>query len=146
MNKKLLICGLVAATLVVTACVKKKAPKEEETQTSEVASQPAEQFQSLESVEQPQNNVEIPTHIEAAPSNNSESHTTAQADITKTPDNVETDVKPTPAKPEAKPAKAEVVKETAEPMPKSTTKSTNSQSEADAIAAAMAAAAPALKN
>ena len=41
MNKKLLICGLVATALLVTTCVKKKAPQEEETQTAEVASQPA---------------------------------------------------------------------------------------------------------
>ena len=30
MNKKLLICGAIAAGLLLTACVKKEAPKEDE--------------------------------------------------------------------------------------------------------------------
>ncbi len=144
MNKKLLICGLVATALLVTACVKKKAPQEEETQTAEVASQPAAQFESLTSVEPQQpSQVEIPTHVEAEPVKRTPE---AQANIINTPDNAATEVKPVVAKPEAKPAKADVVKETAEPTRQTSTKSSTSQSEADAIAAAMAAAAPALKN
>lgn len=144
MNKKLLICGLVATALLVTACVKKKAPQEEETQTAEVASQPTAQFESLKSVEQEQpTQVEIPTHVEAEPVRHNPE---VQPNIINTPDNAATEVKPVVAKPEPKPAKADVVKETAEPTRQTSTKSSTSQSEADAIAAAMAAAAPALKN
>ena len=36
MNKKLLICGAIAAGLLLTACVKKEAPKEDEQEQVEV--------------------------------------------------------------------------------------------------------------
>ena len=64
-NKKLLICAAIAAGLLLTACVKKETPKEEDQEQVETAAsetQPAEpaKFESLESTE-PQ---EIPTQVE----------------------------------------------------------------------------------
>ncbi len=55
-NKKLLICAAIAAGLLLTACVKKETPKEEEQDKVETAvsePQPAKpaKFESLESVD-----------------------------------------------------------------------------------------------
>ena len=67
MNKKLLICGAIAAGLLLTACVKKEAPKEDEseqaatTQQTEQVTEPV-QAEPLPPVESEQ--VEIPTHVE----------------------------------------------------------------------------------
>ena len=46
MNKKLLICGAIAAGLLLTACVKKEAPKEDEQEQVEVVT--TEQQQTVE--------------------------------------------------------------------------------------------------
>ncbi len=55
-NKKLLICAAIAAGLLLTACVKKETPKEEEqdkveTAVSEPQPQKPAKFESLESVD-----------------------------------------------------------------------------------------------
>ena len=61
-NKKLLICAALATGLLLTACVKKEEPKNEEqseqaseAQTTQAASQPeqTQEFQPLESVDKP---------------------------------------------------------------------------------------------
>jgi len=39
MNKKLLICGAIAAGLLLTACVKKEAPKEDESEQAATTQQ-----------------------------------------------------------------------------------------------------------
>ncbi len=55
-NKKLLICAAIAAGLLLTACVKKETPKEEEqdkveTAVSEPQPEKPAKFESLESVD-----------------------------------------------------------------------------------------------
>ncbi len=63
MNKKLLIGAAIATTLLISACVKKEAPKEEAETKGQEASQPA-QFQNLSSVEHASNtSTEIPTQV-----------------------------------------------------------------------------------
>ena len=144
-NKKLLICAALATGLLLTACVKKEEPKNEEpseqtseTQTTQAASQPQQnqEFQPLESVDKPAAPViemsreETPnttTEIrrETRPAQTAEDTTTAQAE------------QPKPAQTEQKPAKVE--------QPKAV-KPTPAQTEDDAVAAAIAAATPALNN
>ena len=56
MNKKLLICGAIAAALLITACVKKEEPKQEEQEQVETApseAMPAEpaQFEPLDATD-----------------------------------------------------------------------------------------------
>ncbi|WP_010111706.1 hypothetical protein [Acinetobacter sp. P8-3-8] len=149
MNKKLLICGAIATVLLVSACVKKEAPKEDEQEvetTQTAASEPA-QFENLPSAEQNgTQQVEAPAQqvvIERTQTENTtteirrethEAHATTQNQAAETK----------PAE-ESKPAKAESVKvETSQAAPKATTGA--AQSEDDAVAAAIAAATPALKN
>ncbi|MBI1452404.1 MULTISPECIES: internalin [unclassified Acinetobacter] len=142
MNKKFLICGALAAGLLLTACVKKEAPKEDEqehveTAASEVA--PAE-FQKLDATDEQ----EIPL----TPSN-----TEVEVIREETPNTV-TEVRRevAPAAEAAKPAPAPVQKAEApraedKPTQAVAPKNTSaSQSEDDAVAAAIAAATPALDN
>lgn len=151
MNKKLLICGAIATVLLVSACVKKEAPKEDEqeVETTQTATSEPAQFENLPSAEQNGTQpVEAPAQqvvIERTQTENTtteirrethEAHATTQNQATETK----------PAE-ESKPAKAESVK--TESAPKDTTPRANSsaaQSEDDAVAAAIAAATPALKN
>ncbi len=145
MNKKFLICGALAAGLLLTACVKKEAPKEDEqehveTAASEVA--PAE-FQKLDATDEQ----EIPP----APSN-----TEVEVIREETPNTV-TEVRrevaapveaPKPAAAPAAPVqKAETPRVEDKPTQAVAPKNTgSSQSEDDAVAAAIAAATPALDN
>ena len=139
MNKKLLICGAIAAGLLLTACVKKEAPKEDEseqaatTQQTEQVTEPV-QAEPLTPVESEQ--VEIPTHVEV------ERHETA---------NTTTEIRREVSEPkpvESKPAvKAEAPKAEDKPTQATQQKPSNTpQSEDDAVAAAIAAATPALEN
>lgn len=156
MNKKLLICGAIATGLLLTACVKKEAPKEDE------------QEQTLEHIEQqPQETVEIttidtsendgiPTYIEIEHEESNNTSATIRREprdvviIQAEPTNIAT---PTPrvetidnqpkaevAKPKAEVKALDSKAEVAKPKASNTTP----QSEDDAVAAAIAAAMPAL--
>ncbi|RKG33977.1 internalin [Acinetobacter tianfuensis] len=138
MNKKLLICGALAAGLLLTACVKKEAPKEEEQEQVETAASeaaPAE-FQQLEAASEPE--------IEATPT-----HTEVIREETP---NTTTEIRRESVKPqepaEAAPAqKAEAPKAEEKPTQAISPKPAGAaQSEDDAVAAAIAAATPALDN
>lgn len=147
MNKKLLICGAIATVLLVSACVKKETPKEDEqdkVETTQPATSEAAQFENLPSSEQNTQQVEIPAHVEVERTETANTTTevrTTTHEAHATTQNAQA-ADPKPAATEAKPAKAESVKAQPTPKPNSAT----AQSEDDAVAAAIAAATPALKN
>lgn len=163
MNKKLLICGLIATGLVLTACVKKEEPKNDEAEKVETTQtqQPA-QFENLETAEhnltdQPQINQDDSSQQVNDHSGSTETTQTQQPvqQPTAAPraepkpaQHVETAVraepKPAAPKPEAKPAPVETAR--AETAPVAKANSGTAQTEDDAVAAAIAAATPALKN
>lgn len=163
-NKKLLICAALATGLLLTACVKKEEPKNEEQQeqaTTETQTQPQpepekiQEFESLESVDkQEAPAAAVETTREETANTTTEIRREIRPAQTETPAATETprteQPKPAkteqpkaeqPVKTEPKPAKVEQPK--AEPTTKS---STPAQSEDDAVAAAIAAATPALNN
>ena len=102
-NKKLLICAALATGLLLTACVKKEEPKNEEqseqaseAQTTQAASQPQQnqEFQPLESVDKPATpapviemsreetpNTTTEIRRETRPAQTAEETTTAQAEL-----------------------------------------------------------------
>lgn len=141
MNKKLLVGAAIAATLVLTACVKKEAPKEEEQgSTVETTQQETAQPEIL-AVPEPVETTEIPTRVEVEhqESNNTSAtirreYRDAPAEETQAATQSETP-KPTAAKPAVE-----------KPAPQAQSSSSSSQSEDDAVAAAIAAATPALSN
>ncbi|AWL28932.1 internalin [Acinetobacter defluvii] len=158
MNKKLLICGLIATGLVLTACVKKEEPKNDEpekvetTQTQQPEPQPA-QFENLETVDQ-EHDQQINQGGSSEQVNAGQTETTtprnnvqpAPAPRVEQPKAVQTTEvtrteQPKPAAP--KPAPVETAR-TETPAPKAN--SATAQTEDDAVAAAIAAATPALKN
>ena len=160
MNKKLLICGALATGLLLTACVKKEAPKEEDKEQAAASAvqQPPAQFENLETAASSQaEQTEIPPQVEVSREETNNTSTTIRREYHEpreaAPRAVETatpsaraETHAVEAKPEVKPAKAESVKtETvkAEAKPKV---NTGAQTEDDAVAAAIAAATPALKN
>lgn len=132
MNKKLLLCGAIAAGLLLTACVKKETPKEDEQEQVDVASEPVE-LQPLQAAAS-----EAPTQVEVI-----------REETPNTTTEVRREVKPVEAA-QQKPAteatpKAEAPKAEPKPTPEASAKSNNeAQSEDDAVAAAIAAATPAL--
>ena len=153
MNKKLLICGAIATVLLVSACVKKETPKEDEqdkVETTQPATSEAAQFENLPSSEQNTQQVEIPAHVEVERTETTNTTTevrTTTHEAHATTQNAQA-ADPKPAATEAKPAKAESVKTETAPKAQPTPKpnSATAQSEDDAVAAAIAAATPALKN
>ncbi|MFC6052554.1 internalin [Acinetobacter sp. Ac_877] len=138
MNKKLLICAAIATGLLLTACVKKEAPKEEE-QTDVASSEPV----NLQPLEQP---------VEEAPQAIPE---TVQIERTET-QNTTTEIRrsvqeaqPTETTESVTPAPIAAVTPKVEEKPAvqpKANRSTSNQSEDDAVAAAIAAATPALEN
>ncbi len=139
MNKKFLICGALAMGLLLTACVKKEEPKDEQTDTAQAASEPTEQvqFQPLET-SQPEAEVVIPAQVEVerqeTPNTTTEIRreetpkpAATQATSTQVTEAPKAEVKPAQVAPQTKP-------------------NTATQSEDDAVAAAIAAATPALDN
>jgi len=133
MNKKLLICGAIAAGLILTACVKKEAPKEDEQEQVEVAT--TEQQQTVELQPLAASEPEIPAQVEV---------------IREETPNTTTEIRretPAPA-PAAQPApKAEAPKAEEKPtQARPSNTNPNTQTEDDAVAAAIAAATPALEN
>lgn len=134
MNKKLLICGAIATGLLLTACVKKEAPKEEEqvevSAASENTPEAPVQFETLEPTEQVESTETIENQREIQDTNVSPSVEVTR-EVT------------TPAAPAVTKVPA-VEKPAATYTPKTNTSS--AQSEDDAVADAIAAATPALDN
>lgn len=130
MNKKFLICSAIAMGLLLTACVKKEAPKEDE-QVEEAASEAIE-LQPLEK----------PTETEAQPQvSQIESSETVYATTVVTRPTLPTEeTESVTTAIQDKPTTLGVES----PKP-STSRSKESQSEDDAVAAAIAAATPALE-
>lgn len=149
MNKKLLILSAIATGLLLTACVKKESPNEQE--QAQVASEPTE-FHSLEATTPEET---IPAHVETETTEvqitttetprtevQKPSHDTSVAPATEPTQPVPTQ------KPVTKPVTA-VEEKPAAPVTqpaKANNHNTSGQSEDDAVAAAVAAAMPALKN
>ncbi|MCU4412483.1 internalin [Acinetobacter sp. WU_MDCI_Axc73] len=152
MNKKLLICGVIATGLLLTACVKKEPPKEEEqekveTTAQEQPQQPSE-FKSLDSAEAPQ---DIPAQVQVEREETPHTTTEVRREVSSISTSTQNDtavqetIKPEPKK---EVVKTESVKPKTEKTASTQSSSNNSssQSEDDAVAAAIAAATPALKN
>lgn len=152
MNKRLLICGVIATALLVTACVKKEPPKEEDaTQATSTAKTEGDiQFQSLGSAESKvPDQVEIPTEVNSDTLTTKPEPTATAEPAIITNGTQSLDTKP----PETKPLQAEVSKSQPSNVTLTTIDSnvnqvgnTNKQSQDDAVAAAIAAAKPALQN
>ena len=141
MNKKLLICGAIAAGLLLTACVKKEAPKEDESEQAATTEQVTEPVQAEPLTPVESNQIEIPTHVEVERHEIANTTTEIRREVSE-PQVVET--KPTESKPTAK---AEAPKAEDKPTQATQQKPSNTpQSEDDAVAAAIAAATPALEN
>lgn len=154
MNKKLLICGAIATSLLLSACVKKETPAEEETraETATTQSKPEAKFENLSPTEpEPTAAVAEQATAAAAPKaadtpkkveviREQTANTTTEIRRETRPAQTETQPKAEAPKPEPK---AEAPK--AEPKPKAEAPRSNStQSQDDAVAAAIAAATPAL--
>ncbi|MEG1399372.1 MAG: internalin [Acinetobacter sp.] len=140
-NKKLLICAALATGLLLTACVKKEEPKNEEqseqaseAQTTQAASQPepTQEFQPLESVDKPATPAPV---IEI--SREQTANTTTEIRRETQPTQIQATEEATAQAEQPKPAKVE--------QPKAV-KPAAAQTEDDAVAAAIAAATPALNN
>lgn len=148
MNKKFLICGAIAAALLLTACVKKEAPKEDEqekvetTQPTEQVNEPV-QLQPLDSAENTQ--TETPAQVEIERQETENTTTVIRREVTQ-PAATEAPKAETPkaAAPKAEAPKAE--EKPAQATPSKSNSNSASQSEDDAVAAAIAAATPALEN
>ena len=137
MNKKLLICGAIATALLVTACVKKEQPKQDEQEQVEVqteqSTEPA-QFEPLTPVESIENaEPELPAQVEVERTETANTTTEIRR---------ETPAQPAPAP--APKAAAPVAED--KPTQARPSNNTGAQSEDDAVAAAIAAATPALEN
>ncbi|WP_336956597.1 internalin [Acinetobacter johnsonii] len=133
MNKKLLICGAIAAGLLLTACVKKEAPKEDEQEQVEVVT--TEQQQTVELQPLAASEPEIPAQVEVIREETPNTTTEIRRETSA----------PAPA---AQPApKAEAPKAEEKPtQARPSNTNPNTQTEDDAVAAAIAAATPALEN
>ena len=148
MNKKLLVLSAIAAGLLLTACVKKESPSENEKEETQAVSEPAE-FHPLEATTSEE--VTIPPHVEVE---RTEIQTTTEVNTTEVKPQSNNDAPIAQAAPATAPQKATTVaveeKSAAvvqQSTPKTNTNShSNAQSEDDAVAAAIAAATPALKN
>lgn len=157
MNKKFLLCGVIAATLIITACTKKETPPEQpenttatEQNSNQEPAQPVE-FENLESAEEPQaaseaqnstaEVVPAPRPAPAAQNVQAQPQPKPQAQpkpVEPTPKPQATEYKPVER---AQPAVAEDQETHAAPKP-----SNAKQSQEDAVAAAIAAATPAIEN
>lgn len=151
MNKKLLIGAAIAATLILTACVKKEAPKEEEQGSTIEKTQPVPEQPKIQEVPTTIETTEIPTRVEVEHQETNNTTTTIRREYNDAPTEQQTTpapkaetVKAVVEKPAPKPEAPKPVVE--KPAPKPQTASSSSQSEDDAVAAAIAAATPALGN
>lgn len=134
MNKKLLICAAIATGLLLTACVKKEAPKEED-QTDVASSEPV----NLQPLEQPSVETTLPEQesiqIERIETENTTTEIRRSVQETESTQASET-ANDTPATPKVED----------KPTQPKANHTSGSQSEDDAVAAAIAAATPALEN
>lgn len=142
MNKKLLICGAIAAALLITACVKKEEPKQEEKEQVETAASeaaPAEpaKFESLDSADM-QEIAPMPSHAEII----REETPNTTTEIRREAASAQPAAEAKPAAPKAEAPKAEDKPTQVSPKQNSSA----AQTEDDAVAAAIAAATPALEN
>lgn len=160
MNKKLLICGAIAVSLVLSACVKKETPAEEEktsVETTQPEAKPEPKFENLtptESTEaqvnqQPTQKVEIIREETANTSTEIRRETRPVEPKPEPKPELKSEPKPEPKpqvgsepKPEPKPEVKSEPKP--EPKPAAPSNSNAAQSQDDAVAAAIAAATPAL--
>ncbi|OAL79775.1 internalin [Acinetobacter sp. SFB] len=150
MNKKILICGAIAASLLLTACVKKEAPKEDEqekvetTQQTEQVNEPV-QLQPLDSAENTQ--TETPEQVQIERQETANTTTVIRREVRETLQQTAADATPKPEAPKAAAPKPEAPKAEEKPTQATPSKSNSAnQSEDDAVAAAIAAATPALEN
>ncbi|WP_104498951.1 internalin [Acinetobacter indicus] len=136
MNKKFLICGAIATSLFLSACVKKEAPQEEEQvevevqQTEQITEQA--QFEPLEAETPEVSETEAPVEYEVERTETENTTTEIRREVTPR--------EPAPAPQPAQAAPAEDKPVEARPA------NPDSQSQDDAVAAAIAAATPALEN
>ena len=160
MNKNFLICGAIAAGLLLTACVKKEAPKEDEqekvetTQQIEQVNEPVQ----LEPLDAPENTpAEAPAQVEVERQETANTTTVIRREVREAPKQTATEPAPKAEVPKAAAPKTEAPKAAApkteaskaeEKPTQATPSKSNSanQSEDDAVAAAIAAATPALEN
>ncbi|RZJ20482.1 MAG: internalin [Acinetobacter sp.] len=143
MNKKLLLCGAIATSLLLTACVKKETPKEDEqeqvetTQQTEQVNQPAEAV-PLEAAENSEAQAPAQVEIEREETANTTTVIRREVPQQNAAEAPKAEPKPVTPKPEAPTAESK-------PVPEASAKSNSeTQSEDDAVAAAIAAATPAL--
>ena len=127
-NKKLLLCAAIATGLLLTACVKKEEPKNEDQQeqTVETQQEQAEINVSVDSESQPAVVVEPVIEI-------------SREETTNTTTEIRRETRPV----QTQPLNNDTAMQT---TPKPVTANTGTQSEDDAVAAAIAAATPALGN
>ena len=150
MNKKFLICGAIAAALLLTACVKKEAPKEDEqekvetTQQIEQVNEPVQ----LEPLDAPENTLaEAPAQVEVERQETANTTTVIRREVREAPQQTATEATPKAEAPKAATPKTEAPKAEEKPTQATPSKSNSAnQSEDDAVAAAIAAATPALEN
>ena len=150
MNKKFLICGAIAAGLLLTACVKKEAPKEDEqekvetTQQIEQVNEPVQ----LEPLDAPENTpAEAPAQVEVERQETANTTTVIRREVREAPQQTATEATPKAEAPKAATPKTEAPKAEEKPTQATPSKSNSAnQSEDDAVAAAIAAATPALEN
>lgn len=144
MNKKLLVLSAIATGLLLTACVKKESPSENEKEQTQAVSEPAE-FHPLEATTSEEDT--IPPHVEVE---RTEVQTTTEVRTTEAKPQSNNDAPVAQAAPATAPQKATTVaveeKPAAAPKTNTNSHNSNAQSEDDAVAAAIAAATPALKN
>ena len=143
MNKKLLLCGAIATSLLLTACVKKETPNEDEqeqvetTQQTEQVNQPAEAI-PLESAENSE--AQAPAQVEIEREETANTTTVIRREVSQQNAAEAPKAEPKPATPKPEAPQAEP-----KPVPEASAKSNSeTQSEDDAVAAAIAAATPAL--
>lgn len=131
MNKKLLICSLLATGLSLTACVKKESPQEDEQTQTETEQQVASevQFQPLENTQA----ASEASNVTILREESSNSTTEIRREVREQPAESKPVAKPEPTKMENDIAQSTTSKSADEP-----------QTEEDAVAAAIAAATPAL--
>lgn len=150
MNKNFLICGAIAAALLLTACVKKEAPKEDEqekvetTQQIEQVNEPVQ----LEPLDAPENTpAEAPAQVEVERQETANTTTVIRREVREAPQQTATEATPKAEAPKAATPKTEAPKAEEKPTQATPSKSNSAnQSEDDAVAAAIAAATPALEN
>ncbi|WP_407303727.1 internalin [Acinetobacter sp.] len=145
MNKNFLICGAIAAALLLTACVKKEAPKEDEQEKVETTQQ-IEQVNKpvqLEPLDTPENTqAETPAQVEVERQETANTTTVIRREVSQ----ATSDTTPKAEVPKAMAPKADAPKTEENPTQATPSKSNSAtQSEDDAVAAAIAAATPALE-